>query len=119
MLKAKQLNDVDDNGKEHDVRLAFSPPADGDHRVSIRDLHGQGERFVYRLTVAARNPDFGLTLKADRLTLTPEKAGTLEVAIERKDGFKGPIEVRFDGLPEGLSAPLLYAPSLARGRRRR
>lgn len=104
--QGKTLNDVDDNGKEHDVRLAFSPPADGDYRVSIRDLHGQGgERFVYRLTVAAPEPDFGLTLKADRLTLTPEKTGTLEVAVERKDGFKGPIEVRFDGLPEGLSAP--------------
>ncbi|SIO60327.1 pre-peptidase C-terminal domain-containing protein [Singulisphaera sp. GP187] len=102
----KTLNDVDDSGKEHDVQLAFTPPADGDYQLSIRDLHGHGgERFVYRLTIAAPDPDYTLTLKADRLTLTPDKAGTLEVAIERKNGFKSPIEVRFDGLPEGMTAP--------------
>jgi hypothetical protein len=101
----KTLNDVDDSGKERDVRLSFTPPADGTYRLAIRDLHGQGgERFVYRLTVAIPEPDFQLALKSDRLTLTPEKPEKLEVTIERKNGFKGPIEVRLDGLPEGLSA---------------
>lgn len=104
--KGKTLNDVDDNGKQRDVRLAFSPPADGTYMLSIRDLHGRGgERFVYRLTAAVPEPDFQLSLKSDRLTLTPGKAEKLEVTIERKDGFKGAIEVRLDGLPEGLSVP--------------
>lgn len=104
--QGKTLNDVDDNGTGHDIRLAFTPPADGEYRLSIRDLHGQGgERFVYRLTVVAPEPDYELTLKSDRLTLTPDQAGTFEVSIERKNGFKGPIDVRFDGLPEGLNAP--------------
>ncbi|WP_406695539.1 PPC domain-containing protein [Singulisphaera sp. Ch08] len=104
--QGKTLNDVDDSGKEHDVRLSFTPPADGDYRLSIRDLHGQGgERFVYRITIAAPEPHFELTLKADRLTLTPDKAGTLEVTIDRKNGFKGPIDVSIDGLPEGMTSP--------------
>lgn len=109
----KALNDVDDTGNnQRDAQVSFNPPADGTYRISVRDLHGQGgERFVYRLTVASPLPDYRLTLKTDRLTLTPEKAEKLEVVVERQNGFKGPIEVQLDSLPEGLRCPPIRSES--------
>jgi len=101
----KTLSEVDDSGKQRDAELSFSPPADGTYRIQVRDLHGQGgDRYVYRLSAAAPRPDYDLSLAEDRFTLTPEKPLSVAVKVERKDGFEGVIEIRAEGLPEGVEA---------------
>jgi Bacterial pre-peptidase C-terminal domain len=101
----KVLSDVDDTAGARDPELSFSAPADGDYRLWVRDLNGRGGfRYVYRLTLAAPEPDFSLSAAIDRVSLSPEKPGSIPVVIDRKNGFAGPISIRADGLPDGMTA---------------
>ena len=94
-------------------RLAFTAPGDGEYRIEVRDLYGHGGmRYVYRLSVTVPEPDYALTLAADRYTATPGKPLAIPVTIERRDGFDGPIEIQATGLPEGVtSTPVTSLPS--------
>jgi hypothetical protein len=101
----KRLAEVDDTGKERDAELAFTPPADGDYRLIVRDLHGRGgDRYVYRLTASFPEPDYQLSMAADRFTLTPGKPLTIPLTVARKNGFEGAVEIAVSDLPEGVSA---------------
>ena len=89
-----------------DAELAFTAPADGEYGIEVRDLFGHGGmRYVYRLSATAPEPDFLVTLAADRYTATPGKPLGIPVTIERRDGFDAPIELRATGLPEGVTSP--------------
>ena len=71
----------------------------------MRDLNGQGgPRFAYLLSVLEPQPDFALTLAADRFELTPGKTTKITVAVQRKDRFADPIEIVAEGLPPGVAA---------------
>ncbi len=104
----KTQAEVDDTGQgDRDPELSFTPPSDGCFRLSVRDLHNQGgDRYVYRLTAAITEPDYQLALAADRFTLTPGKPLSLPVTIEPKNGFSNDVEVRVEGLPEGVTAEM-------------
>jgi hypothetical protein len=99
-------NDDGGSGYGRDSRILFDPPADGEYRVRIRDAGAQaGPRYGYRLTVRPPRPDFNV-----RFTPTAPvvwKGGALPLALtaDRLDGYEGPIEVHFAGLPAGLSIP--------------
>jgi hypothetical protein len=96
--------------------LAFTPPADGAYTVQVGEkFRGRaGANFVYRLRVLDGpekvEPGFRLTVPAD--VFTAARGGSLKVKVtaERFGGFKGPIEVKADGLPKGVTAkPLTMA----------
>jgi hypothetical protein len=88
-----------------DPVLSFTAPADGDYRVVIRDLNRRGgPRFAYLLRVLGTEPDFALSLAADRFDSTPGETASVKVTIDRKDGFSDPIEITAEDLPAGLSA---------------
>lgn len=104
-----------------DVMGKFEVKEDGIYRLQIRDLFG-GTRSdagnVYRLMVRQAAPDFALvawgvhmTLRnGDRAALSKPmalRAGStmaFEVAVVRRDGFDGDIELGMEGLPAGVSA---------------
>ncbi len=103
----KTLTEVDDlrRGGGRDPELSFTAPGDGDFRLSVHDLHGRGgERFVYRLKVERPEPDFALNASADQVALTSGKETALTVKIDRQQGFDGPLAVRVEGLPNGVTA---------------
>src|SRR5262249_20503317 len=102
----KTLAEVDDSGgSERDLEQSFTAPADGDYRVVVRDLHGRGgPRFAYLLSVLKPEPEFSLTLASDRFDLTPGKITKVAVAVQRKDGDVGPIEIVAEGLPDGVTS---------------
>lgn len=101
----KLISETDDTAKERDPTILFKPTADGDYRVSVRDLHGRGgERFVYRMTIEAVVADYALTLATDVFTWTPGKPLEIPVTIDRRDGLTGEIAVSVEGLPEGAKA---------------
>ncbi len=101
----KALAEQDDAGAAADPTLKFDAKADGEYRVVVRDLHGRGgPRFAYLLSVVRPTPDFALTLAADVFEATPGKESKIAVAVERRDGFAGEIEVRALDLPEGVEA---------------
>jgi hypothetical protein len=103
--EGKLLAEADDTGRNsRDPERSFTASADGEYRVVVRDLNGRGgPRFAYLLSVLAPEPDFALTLPADRLDVTPGKPAKLVVAVQRKDGEVGPIEITAEDLPEGVT----------------
>ncbi len=101
---------------------------DGVYRLQVRDLFG-GTRNepgnVYRLLVRQAQPDFALATWAVHMTLRNGdraafskpislRAGAamvFEVAVIRRDGFDGEIELSMDGLPAGVTAGGLRIPA--------
>jgi hypothetical protein len=110
----KVLAEADDNGRDdRDPSLDFTPPADGQYAVRVRDLSQRGgPRMVYRLTIEPIAPDFTLSLAADSFVLEKDKPLEIPVTVAAKDGFQGTIEITAIGLPPGVTAePLEYEPS--------
>ncbi|HYH66234.1 MAG TPA: PPC domain-containing protein [Urbifossiella sp.] len=93
-------------GKLHsDTALTFTPTADGDYKVTVSDLYGAaGRRSVFLLKVAAPEPDYELTVPADRVAVPPGKSADVTVKVVRRNGFAKPVEVVAEGLPEGVTA---------------
>ncbi|APW62058.1 PPC domain-containing protein [Paludisphaera borealis] len=101
----KTLAETDDVGDSSDPELAFTPSADGDFRVVVRDLNRRGgPHHAYLLSVIAPEPDLVLTLAADMFEVTPGKETKIVVAIARKDGFGDTIAVTAEDLPDGVQA---------------
>ncbi|CAN5570250.1 hypothetical protein BH10PLA2_BH10PLA2_21610 [soil metagenome] len=114
--KGKVLATNDDAiGK--DSRLTYTPPMDGNFCLRIRDLnHRGGDAFVYYLEATRAEPDFRITFDPDKLAVGPRGNGVCFVRIERINGFTGPVEVKMDGLPPGLSASTLtIGPTMTQG----
>lgn len=99
-------NDDGGGGYGKDSKLIFTPPADGLYLVRIGDARGQsGPEFAFRLTARPPRPDF--TVRFNPATPSVWRGGALpiNVSIDRLDEFDGPVQVRLENLPPGLSAP--------------
>ena len=101
---------------------------DGTYRLQVRDLFG-GTRSeaanVYRLMIRKAAPDFALTgwaihmelRNGDRnavskpIALRPGATMALEVAVVRRDGFDGEIELAATDLPAGVTAAGIKIPA--------
>jgi hypothetical protein len=101
----KILTESDDSAGGRDPGFSFSAPADGEYRLIVSDLNGRGgPAFDYLLSVLTPDPDFALSIATDRFEIVPGKTTGITVAVDRKDGFAGPIEIVAEELPEGISA---------------
>lgn len=116
------------NAGSPDVLGKVEIKADGTYRLQVRDLFG-GTRDepsnIYRLIVREAQPDFSLAAWAVHMTLRNGdraayskpmalRAGgamVMEVAVFRRDGFDGEIELAMTGLPAGVSASGLKVPA--------
>ena len=88
-------------------------PADGKYLVMVGHRGGEhdfGPRHVYRLALRRDEPDFRV-LVLDRNIQSPGAihvpAGSnraAEIYVHRADGFNGPVTLRAEGLPPGLTA---------------
>jgi hypothetical protein len=93
-----------------DPELSFQVPGDGVYQLEVSDLHGGGgPRFLYRLRATPAEPDFDLSLAADRFVLAPGKPLDIPVTVAARNGFDRPIELVVEGLPEGVTAAPLPA----------
>lgn len=114
---------LDFNTTTSDPVLRFVAPADGKYRVVLRDLYGEnrgGPELIYRLVLRGDEPDFRLIALSEFplngqqapmiWTNRLAKGGTdsLRLYALRTDGFNGEIEVRVEGLPEGVTCPPAY-----------
>jgi hypothetical protein len=104
-----------------DVMGKFEVKEDGTYRLQVRDLFG-GTRTdpnnIYRLIVRQATPDFSLAAWAIHMTLRNGDRASLskpmalragdsrafEVAVQRRDGFDGEIDISMENLPPGVSA---------------
>ncbi len=100
----------DANGK--DSALVFTPPADGDYVLRIRDLNGKGgPSFVYFLEADWAQPDFALTCDGDKAMIGPGTSTTWFVQVNRLNGFAEPVQVEVKGLPKGVAVNPLTIPA--------
>jgi hypothetical protein len=104
-----------------DVNGKFEIKEDGTYRLAVRDLFGgtrKDPNNIYRLIVRQAAPDFSLAAWAVHMTLRNGDRAALskpialrqgdarvfEVAVIRRDGFDGEIEISMENLPPGVSA---------------
>jgi hypothetical protein len=100
----------DVNGK--DPRFHFTPSADGDHVVRIRDLNNKGgDGFVYYLEADIARPDFTLKCDPSKAMIGPGSRTAWYVQVTRSSGFTGPVKVEVKGLPKGVTASPLTIPA--------
>lgn len=103
-----------------DPIVAWTAPKDGLHRISVSNLFAAGNgdpRQIYRLSIRPAQPDFRLIAALrqpakDDQQLTPWALGlrrggqeAIRVLALRRDGFSGPIQLRVEGLPPGVTSP--------------
>ncbi len=107
----KSLSSNDD-ASGADSYLKFSPPADGDYFLKIRDQLGQGgPDYVYRVEIAPVTPSLTLNIpqvarndsQTRQYIVVPQgnRFATM-IAAKRKD-FSGDLAVSIDGLPDGVT----------------
>jgi hypothetical protein len=104
----------DDGGPTfgRDSRLVFTAPAAGDYFLRLRDSRGlSGPEFAYRLTVSEPRPDFRIALGTTAPNVPRGGRVPVSVAVERRDGFDGPVDVEPAGLPAGLRATAVRVPA--------
>jgi hypothetical protein len=108
-------NNDDTFGK--DAMLVFTPGADGDYVLRIRDLNSKGgDTAVYYIEADWAKPDFSLRCDPDKAMIGPGSSTAWYVHVARTNGFAGPIKVEVQGLPKGVSAtPLVIPPTMTQG----
>lgn len=101
----KRLARVDDVAEQRDARIAHQVQEDGPLRVVVSDLFDQsGIDFVYRLSLERAKPSFRLATEFHQAVVKAGETTDLTITVERSHGFADPIEVRVEGLPDGVSA---------------
>lgn len=106
-----------------DSRIELKAEADEDRLVEVTDRFGQGgPEYSYRLTVGPIVPEFSIRLSLNNNQPGPTGAFTLKPGNELsipftivREGRMGPIRVRAEGLPEGVSSPPAVLRSPPRG----
>jgi hypothetical protein len=98
-------NDDGGPGLGSDSRILFDVPADGRYFVRVRDVRNLGGAdFVYRLVIRPRHEDFRISLDPENPNIPRGGSLPVNVNIDRLDGFNGWVDVRIEGLPEGITA---------------
>ncbi len=112
MTPKGQVLASNDDAVGKDAALVFTPPADGDYVVRLRDLNSKGgDTFVYYLECDWARPDFTLRCDSDKAMIGPGSSTAWYVQVTRLNGFDGPVRVEVKGLPKGVTASALTIPA--------
>jgi Bacterial pre-peptidase C-terminal domain len=100
-----------------DAALVFTPTADADYTLRIRDLNSKGgPTAVYYIEADWAQPDFSLRCDPDKAMIAPGIGTAWFVHLTRSNGFTGPVRVEVKGLPKGVSvSPLTIPESMTQG----
>ncbi|MCX7006859.1 MAG: hypothetical protein NTY53_06370, partial [Kiritimatiellaeota bacterium] len=63
-----------------------------------------GKEYGYRLRLSHPQPDFVLRTMPSRLVMSSKGSASVTVFAMRKDGFEGPISLKFKDLPPGFES---------------
>lgn len=98
-------NDDGGPGYGADSTLNFVAPADGDYILHLKDVRGmEGPDFAYRLTIQDANPDYRLAAEPENPNIPRGASVPITVRADRQAGYEGPIALRVEGLPTGVTA---------------
>lgn len=101
----KVIKESDDiGGDNHDAEMHITMPADGQYLVVIRDrFQDFGDRYFYVLRCEETQASFEATIASTAETLKADKPLEIPIIIVRQHSFAEPIDVRVEGLPEGVT----------------
>ena len=106
-------NDDDSNRiNGTDSKVTFTAKKDGRYLVRVRDTRGQsGDNYKYKLSIQRPNPRFEFRIEQKEISLRPSVGSEFSVVVDRFDGCDGDIEVKLEGVPDGiqLTRPLIIA----------
>ncbi len=96
----------DDEKGTTDASLSLAVPADGAYRIVVSDRSGKsGSRAAnYRLSIEPPREDIAITFPT-QLPIVVGAQAKLAVKVVRDGGFAGPIPLKLEGLPAGVTAP--------------
>lgn len=102
----KQVATNDDEKGTTDASLSLTAPADGAYRIVVSDRSGKsGSRSAnYRLIIEPPREDVTITFPT-QLPIVVGMAAKLAVKVVRDGGFSGPIPLKLEGLPAGVTVP--------------
>jgi hypothetical protein len=108
---------TNDDAVGKDAMVVFSPLADGEYFLRIRDLNSKGgDSAVYYIEADWAKPDFSLRCDPDKAMIGPGSSTAWYVHVSRVNGFAGPVKVEVQGLPRGVSTtPLVIPPAMTQG----
>lgn len=105
--KGKELASNDDApGLGKEARLEFGVPSnsEGDYSVEVSNVEEvTGPDCYYRLRATPVVPDFQVSIETDRLTVPRGNTLEIPVKLERIGGYAGPVNIRLEGLPAGMT----------------
>lgn len=100
----------DANGK--DSAITFTPPADGEFLIRVRDLNNKGgESFPYYLAATLAKPDFTLKVDPSKAMIGPGSRTACYVTVTRMNGFAAPVKIDVRNLPPGVHVNPLTIPA--------
>ncbi|HEX3149482.1 MAG TPA: PPC domain-containing protein [Gemmataceae bacterium] len=109
------------DGHLRDVSGSVNLSAKKKYRVLVQDRYRRGgARYHYVLTIHKAVPDYYVALIHAQnpgpggTTIRKGGAAYLDVILQRKDGFNGPVTIVADGLPKGLHMAPTTIPSESR-----
>jgi len=97
ILDAQGKELMKSNPQTAGVQLEYTPTADGDVFIACEQAsYAFGPNEVYYLSVNPLIPDFNVTLGSDRADIPAGGIGVIPItAVNRLNGFTGPIELNF------------------------
>jgi hypothetical protein len=96
---------ANDDAVGKDSRIVFGVQANTEYLVEVRNLVANfGGEVFYRLQVSpVGGQDFKLTVTPDAVNVGQSGSTVVTVNVARVNGFAGPLELRIEGLPAGLT----------------
>jgi hypothetical protein len=71
----------------------------------------EGQDYAYRLTIRNANPDYRLAAEPDNPNIPRGASVPITVRADRQAGYEGPITLRVEGLPTGVTAEAATIPA--------
>jgi hypothetical protein len=88
-----------------DASISWTPPADGEYALVVRERQGAaGPGHFFRLVVAPSRPELRATTGADAIVATAEGTVDVVIAVERLRGWQEPVEFFLSDPPPGITA---------------
>lgn len=102
-----ELARADDQKGNADGLLVWEAPADGEYGFFVSDLLGRGgPGMVYRIGIRKPAPAVRLSTEQSSVVVEAGKMAEMEVRFARENGFKEPLGIVVEGLPEGTKATI-------------
>ncbi|MCI0422653.1 MAG: PPC domain-containing protein [Acidobacteria bacterium] len=112
IFRFNMRNDDGGPGYGTDSRVTFTAPADGTYYAKVTDVRSLGgDDYAYRFTIRDPQPDFLITASPTNPNIADGSSVAVEVTALRTEGFEGPIDLQFEGLPENVAGTRATIPS--------